>query len=180
MAETWTAALLQEQREKEHAARLLTRHVTDSATLVQHGTTTSGGDTRRREERRPLVLLVDDYHDCREMYAMYLSLAGFRVVKARDGFEALALARKERPDLVLMDLGLPGIDGCEATRRLKQDNATRDVPVVALTAQAPLAGDLHETAGFEAVITKPCLPDELAEQAHRFVRRRRAGAHRVA
>jgi len=155
--------------------------VTDSATLVQHRTTTAhAGDTRRHEERRPIVLLVDDYLDCREMYAMYLSLAGFRVVKARDGFEALALAREERPDLVLMDLGLPGIDGCEATRRLKQDRATRDVPVVALTAQAPPTGNLLEAAGFEAVITKPCLPDELAEQAHRFVRRRVAGTHPLA
>lgn len=123
---------------------------------------------------------MDDYLDCREMYAMYLTLAGFRVVKARDGFEALALAHQERPDLVLMNLALPGIDGCEATRRLKQDRATRDVPVVALTAQAPLASNLLEAAGFEAIITKPCLPDELAEHANRYVRRRRTGAHPAA
>lgn len=120
------------------------------------------------------MLLVDDYPDCREMYAMYLALAGFRVIKARDGFEALALAREELPDLILMDLGLPGIDGCEVTRRLKQDRATREVPVVALTAQAPLSADALEKAGFESVITKPCLPDELAHQVDRLVRRHMA------
>lgn len=107
------------------------------------------------------------------MYGMYLALAGFHVLKARDGFEAIELARGERPDLILMDLGLPGIDGCEATRRLKQDRATRDVPVVALTAQAPLAGDLLAAAGFELVIMKPCLPDELADQVERLVSRHR-------
>ena len=125
------------------------------------------------------MLIVDDYPDCREMYAMYLALAGFRVLKARDGFEALEMVRRELPDLILMDLGLPGIDGCEVTRRLKQDGATREVPVVALTAQAPLAADLLSAIGFESVISKPCLPDELADRVEHFVRRRVPSLHPV-
>lgn len=124
-------------------------------------------------------MIVDDYVDCREMYAAYLSLSGFQVLKARDGHEALRLARQALPDLILMDLGLPGMDGCEVTRQLKQDNATRDVPVVALTAQAPLPADVLDAAGFETVITKPCLPDELAEHVHRLVQRERAPIRRV-
>ncbi len=158
---------------KEHAARLLKRHVTDAAVIVKHGTTArQTRDAAADPEAGPVVLLVDDYPDCREMYAMYLALAGFRVLKARDGFEALAIARRELPDLILMDLGLPGIDGWEATRRLKQDGLTRELPVVALTAQAPLVPDSLRDAGFETVITKPCLPDELADQVERLVRRR--------
>jgi CheY-like chemotaxis protein len=146
--------------------------VTDTATIVKHGTTATHAGDSRRHPSGPLILIVDDYPDCREMYAMYLGLAGFRVHKARDGFEALELAREELPDLILMDLGLPGIDGCEATRRLKQDDLTRGIPVVALTAQAPLSADSLAAAGFESVITKPCLPDELADHVDRFVRRR--------
>jgi CheY-like chemotaxis protein len=161
---------LQWSSQKEHAARLLTGDVTDAATFVNHGATARHGRDGRSEDE-PLVLIVDDYPDCREMYAMYLALAGFRVLKARDGFEALELAREAVPDLILMDLGLPGIDGCEVTRRLKQDRNTRQVPVVALTAQAPLTPDALSMAGFESLITKPCLPDELAEHVHRLVRR---------
>lgn len=142
--------------------------------MVKQGATAgrTGSDSGRGAG--PLVLIVEDYPDCRDMYAMYLGLAGFRVLKARDGFEALELARQALPDLILMDLGLPGIDGCEVTRRLKQDGATRGVPVVALTAQAPLPADLIASAGFESVITKPCLPDELADRVQEFVRRRPA------
>ncbi|RPJ74668.1 MAG: response regulator [Acidobacteria bacterium] len=134
----------------------------------------AGGCADRTEEgRRALVLLVDDYQDCREMYGAGLTLAGFRVVTARDGFEALQLARNTRPDVILMDLGLPGIDGCETARLLKQDPRTSTVPIVALTAQ-PLPRD--EAAflgyGFEDVIFKPCLPDALADYVSRVLVRR--------
>jgi len=147
--------------------------------MVKHGAT-GRTDLESGRGTGPLVLIVDDYPDCRDMYAMYLGLAGFRVLKARDGFEALELARQALPDLILMDLGLPGIDGCEATRRLKEDGATRGVPVVALTAQAPLSAELLAAAGFESVITKPCLPDELADRVQELVRRRPAALHQMA
>jgi len=148
--------------------------VTPDATARYDAGRPSGRDAE------PVVLIVDDYPDCREMYAMYLTLAGFRVLKARDGFEALTLAREELPDLILMDLGLPGIDGCEVTRRLKEDRATRGVPVVALTAQTPLAAEALDTAGFETLITKPCLPDELADRVGQLVRRHDRGSRRIA
>jgi CheY-like chemotaxis protein len=122
-----------------------------------------------------LVLLVDDYRDCREMYAAYLTLAGFRVLKASNGLEALAIARAAIPDVVLMDLGLPGIDGCETTRLLKRDPVTRGVPVVALTAQSLPGPEVLDEVGFDGVITKPCLPDELATRVARIVRRRSGG-----
>jgi CheY-like chemotaxis protein len=132
-------------------------------------------DARKVARGIPLVLIVDDYRDCREMYAAYLEYAGFRVSKAANGGEALRLARAEQPDLILMDLGLPGIDGVEVTRLLKADPATTKVPVVALTAQAGFgsARALGER-GFEAVITKPCPPDELAERVYSLVRSARS------
>lgn len=108
------------------------------------------------------------------MYAAYLTLAGFSVLKAKDGLEALETARRCVPDVILMDLSLPGIDGCEATRRLKQDPITRHVPVIALTAQSVTGGpEAMQAIGFESVITKPCLPDELAERVLRVVGRAR-------
>ena len=77
----------------------------------------------------PLVLVVDDYQDAREMYAEYLKASGFRVAEARTGIEAVAKAREVNPDCILMDLSLPGIDGWEATRQLKADPSTRHIPV---------------------------------------------------
>ena len=87
----------------------------------------------------PLILVVDDYQDAREMYAEYLQFSGFRVAEARNGNEALEQAFALKPDLILMDLSLPGMDGWEATRQLKSDERTRHIPVVALTGHA-LAG----------------------------------------
>ena len=86
-----------------------------------------------------LVLLVDDYQDAREMYAEYLQYSGFRVAEAKNGNEAVSQARSLKPDLILMDLSLPGMDGWEATRVLKADEETRHIPIVALTGHA-LAG----------------------------------------
>jgi two-component system cell cycle response regulator DivK len=89
--------------------------------------------------QRPRVLLVDDYPDAREMYSEYLEFSGFDVVEAGNGMEALQRAVDTAPDIILMDLSLPVMDGWEATRRLKADQRTRAIPVVALTGHA-LAG----------------------------------------
>ena len=116
------------------------------------------------------MLLVDDFDDNREMYAEYLVFAGLRVAEAQNGLEALERARTLRPDVVVMDLALPGVDGWEATRRLKEDAATRDIPVIALTGHA-LAG--HSRSAFEAgcdiFITKPCLPERLLQEIQRVL-----------
>jgi CheY-like chemotaxis protein len=110
----------------------------------------------------PLILIVEDYDDAREMYRDYLEFSGFRVVTARDGREAMAQARAANPDLILMDLSLPGIDGWEATRILKADAATRHLTIVALSAHALAPdGDRAREAGCDGFIAKPCLPAEL-------------------
>lgn len=118
----------------------------------------------------PLVLVVEDYQDAREMYLEYLRLAGFRVAEARNGLEALERAFALAPDVVLMDLALPRMDGWEATRRLKTDSRTCRIPIVALTGHA-LAGhaDGARQAGCDAFVRKPCLPDILVAEIRRVL-----------
>ena len=122
------------------------------------------------EEKPPLILVVDDYQDAREMYAEYLQFSGFRVAEAKNGNEAVEKAFALRPDLILMDLSLPGMDGWEATRRLKADDATKHIPVVALTGHA-LAGASEgaKKAGCDSFVTKPCLPDDLVVEVRRML-----------
>jgi len=114
---------------------------------------------------RPLVLVVEDYDDAREMYAAYLQFSGFDVEAATNGVEAVEKAHELLPDIVLMDLALPRMDGWEATRRLKGDDQTRHIPIVALTGHA-LAGHAEgaRQAGCDAFVTKPCLPDDLVDR----------------
>ncbi len=76
------------------------------------------------------ILVVEDDVDNRRIVAKVLSVEGYLIIEATDGLEALACARAEHPDLILMDLALPNMDGWEATRRLKEDPQTRDIPVV--------------------------------------------------
>ncbi len=122
----------------------------------------------------PVVLIVDDYPDTCDMYAAYLELAGFKALKANDGYEALRVAAEQQPDVILMDLGLPAIDGYEVTRRLKSAARTRHIPVIALTAHAtPRQFDQLVATGFDDLILKPCLPDALAEEVERFLKRNR-------
>jgi two-component system cell cycle response regulator DivK len=121
-------------------------------------------------EQPPLILVVDDYQDAREMYAEYLQFSGFRVAEARNGNEAIEQAFALKPDLILMDLSLPGMDGWEATRQLKSDERTKHIPVVALTGHA-LAGASEgaRKAGCDSFVTKPCLPDDLVVEVRRML-----------
>ena len=122
------------------------------------------------EQNQPLILVVDDYQDAREMYAEYLQFSGFRVAEARNGNEAVEQAFALKPDLILMDLSLPGMDGWEATRRLKADERTSRIPIVALTGHA-LAGASEgaKKAGCDSFVTKPCLPDDLVVEVRRML-----------
>ena len=122
------------------------------------------------DQNGPLILVVDDYQDAREMYAEYLQFSGFRVAEARNGNEAVEQAFALKPDLILMDLSLPGMDGWEATRRLKADETTRRIPIVALTGHA-LAGASEgaRRAGCDSFVTKPCLPDDLVIEVRRML-----------
>jgi CheY-like chemotaxis protein len=119
---------------------------------------------------QPLVLVVEDYQDAREMYAAYLQYSGYAVAEASNGVEAVAKTRELLPDIVLMDLALPRMDGWEATRRLKSDPATKHIPIVALTGHA-LAGHAEgaREAGCDAFVTKPCLPDALVAEIKRLL-----------
>lgn len=119
---------------------------------------------------KPLILVVDDYADAREMYAEYLEFSGFRTAQAKNGVEALEQAFELTPDVILMDLSLPVMDGWEATRRLKKDSRTRSIPVVALTGHA-LEGHSESArdAGCDAFLAKPCLPDELVEHVKQIL-----------
>jgi two-component system cell cycle response regulator DivK len=105
------------------------------------------------------ILVVEDDPDNRRIVAKVLSVEGYHVIEATDGIEALARARAERPDLILMDLALPNVDGWEATRRLKSDPETRSIPVVALTAVA-MRGDEEQAraAGCDDYLPKPARP----------------------
>ena len=115
--------------------------------------------------RRPRVLLVDDYADAREMYTEYLEFAGFDVVQAGNGMEAVQRAVDAAPDIILMDLSLPVMDGWEATRRLKADHRTASIPVVALTGHALASiSEGAKAAGCAAFVTKPCLPEDLVRE----------------
>ena len=118
----------------------------------------------------PLILVVEDYDDAREMYVEYLTFTGFRVESATNGLEAIEMTQRLKPDLVLMDLALPKLDGWEATRRLKSDPATSRIPVIALTGHA-LAGHAERAreAGCDSFITKPCVPDELVAEISRVL-----------
>ena len=119
------------------------------------------------------VLIVDDFEDNRAMYAEFLRYSGLEVVEAKDGAEAVEKARTELPDLVVMDLSLPVIDGWEATRRIKHDPRTREIPIVALTGHA-LEGHSQgaREAGCEGFLAKPCLPETLLETIKEILAKR--------
>ena len=116
------------------------------------------------------VLLVEDNEMNRDMLSRRLIRRGFQVVFAVDGQQGVDLARSERPDIILMDMSLPAIDGWEATRRVKADNATRSVPVIGLTAHA-MAGDREKAieAGCDDYETKPVELDRLISKIERLL-----------
>ena len=130
------------------------------------------------KRERPLVLIVEDQQDLRQLYAQELTIGGFDVIEAANGADAITQTSAQSPDLVLMDLSLPVVDGWEATRRLKADERTAGIPVVALTGHA-LAGISQgaRDAGCDAFVTKPCLPEDLVKEIRRVLDER-ASANR--
>jgi len=116
----------------------------------------------RVPQLQPLVLIVDDFDDAREIYEQYLTFKGYRVVTAASGAQAIAVARAERPSVILMDLRMMAMTGTEALQVLRLDPAFSQVPIVAFTAHALDEEKRSALAdGFDEVIAKPCLPDEL-------------------
>jgi two-component system, cell cycle response regulator DivK len=111
---------------------------------------------QQREPSMPRILLVEDNELNRDMLSRRLTRKGYEVLMAEDGASGVALALSERPDLILMDISLPVLDGWEATRRIKADPATAAIPVIALTAHA-MAGDkqMALSVGCDDYDTKP-------------------------
>ena len=137
--------------------------------------TRSPSSPRGRAARRPLILVVDDYPDNREMYSAYLRFRGLEVIEAANGTEALQHAFERTPDLVVMDLSLPGVDGWQATRALKMDPRTKHIPVIAVTGHALSGASERATeAGCDAFLTKPCLPEDLLREIERMLHGRDA------
>ena len=121
---------------------------------------------------RPLILLVEDQFELRQLYAQQLQLSGFDVIEAGNGADAITHTTEHSPDVVLMDLSLPVLDGWEATRRLKTDKRTAHIPVVALTAHDG-SGELQRAtrAGCDWFVPKPCPPDALVAEILRVLKR---------
>jgi CheY-like chemotaxis protein len=122
------------------------------------------------------ILLVEDNEMNRDMLSRRLVRSGYEVVMAVQGEEGVALARSASPDLILMDMSLPVLDGWEATRRLKSDPATREIPVIALTAHA-MSGDREKAreAGCDDFDTKPVEYTRLLSKIEGLLQRRKAG-----
>jgi two-component system, cell cycle response regulator DivK len=122
---------------------------------------------------RPLILIVDDIGDNRQMYAEYLEYDGYRVEQAGSGAEAVVFAEEVSPELIVMDLSMPDMDGWEAIRRIRANARTTSIPILVLSgytlgATQPGPGD---TAA-DAFLTKPCLPEDLAAKIAAMLARR--------
>jgi CheY-like chemotaxis protein len=111
-----------------------------------------------RKPRVPIsVLVVDDDRDARAMYRMYLKHAGCKVRTARDGIAAIAKAKDRPPDVIVMDLAMPRLDGWIASRWLKSAPATAHIPIIALS-EAPMAREEARASGCDGFLAKPCQP----------------------
>ena len=120
---------------------------------------------------RITILLVEDNLHNRRIFQGVLTHAGFLVIEAEDGLKAIELAKSAKPALILMDLSIPLLDSWECTRMLKADEATRAIPIVALTAHA-MRGDEDRAreAGCDAYLSKPISPKRVVEEVRRLLR----------
>jgi len=119
----------------------------------------------------PLILVADDNRDTREMYTMYLGMVGYAVLAAVDGHDAILQARRQRPDLILMDLQMPRMDGWAAIRQLQSDRKTATIPVIILTGHE-LRDYLKHSAiaeGACSFLRKPVLPERLEQEIAQHV-----------
>jgi CheY-like chemotaxis protein len=111
---------------------------------------------------RTSVLIVEDSTDTREMYATYFRGQGYVIFTAADAYEALASVRNCGPDLILLDLSLPELDGWELTRRFRADPGTRRIPIIAVSARADLSARMRAmSAGVDLFVAKPVTPADL-------------------
>jgi CheY-like chemotaxis protein len=120
-----------------------------------------------------LILIAEDDVDNREGYAEYLTFLGYRVAQVANGEDAVTWTEQLRPDVLLLDLALPGIDGWEVARRVKGAEATRETLIIALSA-CVFPGDIvrAKDAGCEVFLDKPCYPQTVADEIRRLLKRR--------
>ena len=118
------------------------------------------------------ILVVEDHRDNRQILRDLLTSADFEVIEAEDGEAGLAAAAAHRPDLILMDIQLPGLDGYEATRRIKADAALHAIPVIAVTSYAS-SSDVEKAraAGCDAFVSKPFSPRQLLAEVREYLSR---------
>jgi two-component system, cell cycle response regulator DivK len=119
---------------------------------------------------RRVVLVVDDHEDNRRILRDLLASAGYEVIEATTGDDGVAMAKARTPDLILMDIQLPGIDGYEATRRIKADDALGRIPVIVVTSYA-LSGDDAKAlaAGADAYVAKPFSPRAMLAKIREYL-----------
>lgn len=116
------------------------------------------------------ILVVEDHEDNRAILRALLTNAGFEMIEATSGEEGISAANAQRPDLILMDIQLPAMDGYEATRRLKADPAFKAIPIIAVTSYA-LSGDAGKAhqAGCDAYVVKPYSPRQLLAKIREYL-----------
>ncbi len=121
--------------------------------------------------RVPMILIVDDNAESRRLYATFFSQAGFRVEEAGHGFQGIEKAFRVAPDVILMDLLMPALDGWETIRVLKSRPHTRGIPIIALTGDTKESDlKLARNAGCDALLIKPCLPEVVLGQVQRLLK----------
>jgi CheY-like chemotaxis protein len=128
----------------------------------------------REQEARAVpqkrILLVDDYPDALEIWGLYLRSMGYDVETATDGLSAVEQAHNHLPDIIVLDLELPGITGFEAAMRLRQAPDTQDIPLIAATGYSHVKQlDQARQSGFDAIVVKPCEPAVLVAEIERLL-----------
>ena len=126
--------------------------------------------TATQIDRAPTILIVEDNEDNRIVYSTMLRHFGFAVDEAENGAEGILKARTKLPDLILMDIAIPLVDGWEAVQRLKRDPITAGIPIVALTAHAmPADREKAIQVGCDGYLAKPCEPRAVVEEVRRIL-----------
>ena len=117
------------------------------------------------------VLAIEDHEENRRIMRLLLASAGIDMIEAVTGEDGVAMAEKERPDVILMDIQLPGLDGYEATRRIKSNPELRHIPIIVVTSYA-LSGDDVKAfeAGCDAYVTKPFVPRDLLAKVRSYLK----------
>ena len=151
-------------------------HVSNvSGKLAKGGVRTSSG----LRAKTPLVLVVDDCEESREVFAGYLRYAGFNVEVAGNGLDAFGMALKHLPDVVLMDMHMPVMDGWDAVRHFKKDERTAKIPIIAVSAHVSTGDVTASAAGCDFAVPKPCPPQHLVTCVLRALSSARRAAYRL-